>query len=93
MATYLDGMWSAFLSGGAWRPLLLPPVVIIYILVVDPIMARSDAEVIRAFRPLVLIDDDRFKRLVQEASRVSPIGEVLGFILGTAFGCVMSQTW
>ena len=93
VATYLDGMWSAVFSGGAWRPLLLPPAVIIYILVVCPIMARSDAEAIRAFRPLVLLDDDRFQRLVQEASRVNPIGEVLGFILGAAFGCVVSQTW
>ena len=64
MATYLDGMWSAFLSGGAWRPLLLPPVVIIYILVVAPIMARSDAEAIRAFRPLVLIDDVVFHKVM-----------------------------
>jgi hypothetical protein len=93
VATYLDGMWSEVLSGGAWRPLLLPPAVIIYILVVAPIMVRSYAEVIRAFRPLVLIDDDRFTRVVQEASRVSPIGEVLSFILGAAFGGVVSQTW
>jgi hypothetical protein len=90
---YLDGVLDDFLSQGYWRLLLLPPAVIIYILVVSPIMARMEAGVIEAFRSLVLMDDDRFDRLVNEVSRLNPIGEVIAFGVGAAFGLWNGRTW
>jgi len=90
---YLDGVLDDFFSQGYWRLLLLPPAVIIYILVVTPILARMEAGVIEAFRPLVLMDDDDFDRLVNEASRINPIGEVIAFGVGAAFGLWLGRTW
>jgi hypothetical protein len=90
-AVYLDGSWSDALSRGYWRQLLVAPVVIIYILVISQIMARSDADVLKAFRPLVLIDDDHFDRLTKEASRVSPLAEVIAFGIGAIFGAWLNR--
>ena len=89
---YLDEVLDDFLSQGYWRLLLLPPAVITYILVVWPIMARMEAGVIEAFRSLVLMDDDSFDRLVNEASRINPIGEVIAFGVGAAFGLWVGRT-
>ena len=85
-AAYLDGVLDDLFSEGYWRPLLLAPVVITYILVVSPILARMEAGVIQALRPLVLIDDEHFARLVTDASRLSPIGEGISFGLGAVLG-------
>jgi len=90
---YLDGVLDDFLNQGHWRPLLLPPAVITYILVVSPILARMEAGVIEAFRSLVLMDDDSFDRLVNRASRLNPIGEVIALGVGAAFGLWLSRTW
>lgn len=86
IAAYLDGVLDDLFSEGHWRPLLLAPVVITYILVVSPILAGMEAGVIQALRPLVLIDDEHFDRLVADASRLSPIGEGISFGLGAVLG-------
>jgi hypothetical protein len=72
---------------------LLPATVITYILIVAPILARTQARVIKAFRPQVLIDDDSFQKLVYEASRLNPAGEVIALTAGVVFGLWPSQTW
>lgn len=89
VAAYLDGIWSL----GYWRMSLLPAAVITYILVVSPILTRGEARVVEAFRPLVILDDDGFKRLVNQASRVSARAEALAFSLGAAFGPLAGQSW
>ena len=86
LCAYLDGVWSSFLGEGVWRVSYLPITVIIYILIVAPIMGRMDARVVESFRPLVLMDDAEFDRLVDEASRISPLGELLAFGAGGVFG-------
>jgi hypothetical protein len=90
---YVDGLLGVFFSQGYWRPSLLPPTLIIYILVVAPILEGMDARVIEAFRPLVLTDDASFNRLVSEASRLNPALEVLAFSLGGAFGLWLGHQW
>jgi MFS family permease len=85
-AAYLDGVLGQLFSGGFWRIALLPSAVIIYILAVAPILERTGVRVVEAFRPLVLIDDDDFDRLVDQASHLNPIGEVVAFGVGAAFG-------
>ena len=84
-ATYLDGSWEIFL-GGFWRPLLVPSVVIVYILAAGQLMARSESQALTAFRPVVLVSDEEFDRIVQEASRTSCLGEVIAFVSGALFG-------
>jgi hypothetical protein len=90
---YVDGLLGVFFSEGYWRPSLLPPTLIIYVLVVAPILDRMDARVIEAFRPLVPTDDASFNRLVSEASRLNPALEVLTFALGGAFGLLLGHQW
>lgn len=92
-AAFLDGVLHEFLSRGIWRIALLPPAVIIYILVLSTIMAGREEGVIEAFRPLVLMDDDSFSQLVDEASRLNPIGQGTAFGVGAAFGLALGQAW
>lgn len=90
---YMDGVFDELMTQGAWRHLLLPPAVIIYILAVAPAMARMEAGVVAAFRPLVQMDDEAFERLVAEATRISPRGEVIAFAVGAAFGLWTGSSW
>lgn len=85
-AAYLDGVLGQLFSGDSWRTALLPSAVIIYILAVAPILDRMGVRAVEAFRPLVLIDDDDFDRLVDQASRLNPVGELVAFGVGAAFG-------
>ena len=86
VAAYLDGLLDDLLSQGQWRLILGPALVITYILVVAPIVQRAGAGIIDAFRPLVLIDDNSFDRLIVEASRINPLSEGIAFSLGALFG-------
>jgi hypothetical protein len=93
VAASLDGLLDVLFSEGTWRLMLGPALVITYILVVAPIVERAEAGVIDAFRPLVLIDDNSFDRLVAEASRVNPLGEGIAFFLGALFGSWVGWSW
>jgi MFS family permease len=93
VAAHLDGLLNDLLSQGHWRLMLGPGAVITYILAVAPFVEQAKAGVIDAFRPLVLIDDDSFDRLIVDASRVNPIGEGVAFGLGTVLGVWIGQSW
>jgi hypothetical protein len=93
VAAYVDGVLDDLLSDGSWRLSLSPAAVIVYILAVAPVVERAEAAVINAFRPLVLVDDRSFDRLVIEASRLSPLGEGVSFSLGAIFGLWMGNAW
>ena len=92
-AALADGIWDAFLSQGSWRPFLMAPVVISYILIVSHWMAKSDSDLLKAFRPLVLIEDEAFDRLARDASRIHPAGEGIALLLGALIGLGMSLPW
>jgi len=49
-------------------------------------MDRMGASVMRAFRPLVQIDDEEFERVVREGSRLKPVHEAIAFGVGAIFG-------
>jgi hypothetical protein len=85
-AAQLSGVLVELIRSGHVRQILLPSAIILYILSVSPIMDRMQDGVIRAFRPLVRVDDEAFVRLVAEASRISPIGEAAAFGTGAVFG-------
>ena len=93
VAAYLDGVTRDLFSQGTWRLIMSPAAVILYILAVSPIVQRAEQGVVDAFRPLVLIDNDRFDRLIAEASRLSPLGEGVSAGLGTVFGLWLGQMW
>lgn len=92
-AAALDGVLGIFLGSGLWHFSLLPAVVILYILIISPIMARADIGVVDALRPLVLLDDDSFDQLVADASHLNPAAEILAFGAGAAFGAWQGRDW
>jgi hypothetical protein len=71
----------------------MAPVVISYILIVSHWMAKSDSDLLKAFRPLVLIEDEAFDRLARDASRIHPAGEGIALLLGALIGLGMSLPW
>jgi hypothetical protein len=89
----LDGVLGVFFSAGYWRPMWLAPVIIIYILAIAPIQQRSQASVITAFRPLALVDDDQFDRVVQRASHIPRTGEAISVAVGFLFGLWLGIHW
>jgi len=87
-AASLDGVLSDFFARGIWR-VTLSPILTLYILVLAPIMDRMEAGVVRAFRPLVQIDDAEFERVLGEASRLKPVHEAIAFGVGALFGIIL----
>ena len=86
LAISLEHAWEPAIQSGFWRPLFIPPVVIIYILLVSPPMDRSQAGVLRAMRPLVLVDDAAFDQLIQENTRTDSRTEWIAFAIGALLG-------
>ena len=84
---------GVFSSKTYWRPLLVPSVVIVYILVAGQVMARSESQALTAFRPVVLVSDEEFDRIVREASRTSCLGEIIAFGTGALFGFWLGSYW
>ena len=82
LAVYLDGGLGEVTRRGEWRVLLLPPVIIIYILLVTPLMMRMGERVLEALRPLVLLDDAEFQHLVETVQLQSCGSEVVGIGIG-----------
>jgi hypothetical protein len=89
----LDGVWGDFFNQGYWRIAFLPAGIVVYILVVSRILGRGDIRVIEAFRPLVLLDQNAFDALVNEASRLGARWETLAFAVGGAFGLLLGRSW
>lgn len=85
-SAYVDGVLDDLIQEGHLRPAFLPSAIIIYILAVGPIINRMQDGVIKAFRSMVLVDDEQYERLVAEASRPNRIAEALAFGAGAAFG-------
>lgn len=90
---HLDGSWNAFLFEGLWRPLLVPSIVIVYILVAAQLMARSESRALTALRPVILLSDAEFDSVVRQGSRTSLSGELLAFGAGAIFGFWLGSYW
>jgi hypothetical protein len=65
---------------------MAPPAIIIYILVIGPIMDRMGADVFAALRPMVQLDDENYRRLLNTTAFIRPSQEILAFGLGLAIG-------
>jgi hypothetical protein len=92
-AAALDGVLDQFLIQGNARPFFTAPVVIIYILAASHWMAKSDTDLLKAFRPLLLIDDEAFEQLRRNVAHISPVGEALALIVGALMGLGISLPW
>jgi len=87
-AAYVDGVLAEVFTGSQWRGMLIPVVVILYILLVAPRLGQTEAQVIESLRPIVLVDDDTFARLIREAD-IRPRNELLAIVAGMAVGLLM----
>ncbi len=93
LMAWLDGVLAEFFGQDTWRLLVLPPVIILYILIIAPIMVRAGEGVLKAFRPVAQIGDDEFALVVAEASQLNPIVEAAAFALGMALGLWSGGAW
>lgn len=86
IAAALDGELGNLFSQGIWRFSLVQPVVITYILVVAPLMARIGNDVVQSFRPLVQLDEESFSRVIAEYSKIPRSRELIAITIGAVFG-------
>jgi len=93
ITTILDGAIREVVFEGAWRTMVLPAVIVIYIVALSTPMRNYRSDAVEAFRQLVLIGDEAFDLLVQEASDVDDRSELLAFLLGGAFGVWSYGPW
>ncbi|HSR48001.1 MAG TPA: hypothetical protein VLL77_08430 [Anaerolineales bacterium] len=70
--------WSSFTA----------PTVIAYILVITPIMARGDVQLIDSFRPIVQLEDHQLAQILRQARSVPTRLEVGAIIAGLILGAV-----
>jgi len=90
-AAYLDNALEEIYRQGEWRVLLLAPAIIIYILLVSPVMTRMEENVLQTLRPLLLLDDEEYDRLVSQSSDTNPLHEWLAFGIGFSLGIAASM--
>ncbi len=92
-AVSLDGNLKSLFTQGQWRPIFLSPIVIIYILIVSQLMAKTDTRMLEGFRPVLKINDEVFNRLVIDSSGIHPILEIGALLVGVAIGIPMGLSW
>jgi hypothetical protein len=91
-AAFLDGILGDLFGGGHWRSIYVAPAVILYILIVGPILSRTELRAIEAFRPVVQIDDEAFEQLIIQSSRANPTVEAAAFLMGAGLGLLLALT-
>lgn len=92
-AAYLDGVLARPLSSDFWRITLGSPAIIAYALLLQPSYKRWRDNAIKAFRPLVPVNDDPFQRSLAGASLFNRRREWLAAAVGAGAWLVISQPW
>lgn len=82
----MDGNLGQVFTRGQWRGLFLSPVIIIYIILVSPLIAKSGDLAIQALKPLIKLEDPKFTQLVYKANAVKPLYEFIAFAIGFLIG-------
>ena len=84
-AAYMDGTLAELFDAEYWGYALIFPAITAYTLWIQPALGRLLVAALEAFRPLVLVDDDEFHRLVAEAPLFDRRNQWLAFGIGAAF--------
>lgn len=90
---YLDGAFNQQFEWEFWRGGLLAPSVIVYVLLISPVVARLSKRAIKAFRPLVTVEQSQFNHLIAEMSKVKRWQEWLAVLAGFIFMLALSRPW
>jgi hypothetical protein len=89
VAAFLNGEWAELFRQGHWRVVAPQLTVILCFVIIAPILKRETSSVLQALRPLVVLDDDHFWRMVEETSTVPLGGEILTMGGGLLIGLVV----
>jgi hypothetical protein len=92
-AAYLDGVLARPFNADFWRIALGSPAIIAYALLLQPSYKRWRDGAIKAFRPLVPVNDDQFQRSLAGASLFNRRREWLAVAVGAGAWLVISQPW
>jgi hypothetical protein len=92
-AAYLDGVLAHPLHAGFWRIAVGSPAIIAYALLLQPSYRIWRDNAIKAFRPLVPVSDDQFRRSLAGASLFNRRREWLAAAVGAGAWLVISQPW
>jgi hypothetical protein len=89
---FADGIQTLFFTD-LWHALLIQPVVIIYILLISPFLRQANECVVAGLRPIVLLTDEEFNRLLAEKSHVDPRGELVAISVGVLVSLLTRSIW
>lgn len=89
---FVDGIQTLFFTD-LWHALLVQPVVIIYILLISPFLRQASERVIAGLRPIVLLTDEEFDRLLAEKSHANPRGELVAIAIGALVSLLTRSVW
>jgi hypothetical protein len=92
-AAYLDGLLAGPFDVDFWRSGMSAPVLVAYVLLIQPTVRRLRDGAIEAFRPLVPLDNGDFRGLLAEASIFNRRREWLAAGIGAVGGLVLSRPW
>jgi hypothetical protein len=90
IAAVLDGVLADFFTGGLWRS-GLPAAVIVYILAVAGPLSAMESRAISSLRPVLLLSDEEFDRLLRGAVVIRPAYEALAVGAGLAVGLLAAE--
>jgi hypothetical protein len=90
---FLAGVLTAPFDARFWQAGLLYPAVIVYVLLMVPVLKRLRDHAIKDFRPLALMDDDDFERLLAEAPMFNRRLEWLSLAIGMVGGLLLWRPW
>jgi hypothetical protein len=76
-----------------WVPGLMPPVITVYLLLMQSRSRRLRNEAIKAIRPLVKLDGDHFQLAVSNASLFNRRREWMAFCMGVVAGWLLLVAW
>lgn len=91
--TFLNGDTTRFSEPGFWRSYLEGPVMITYVLVVYPFMARLFERAIQAFRVISPMDESDFNRLAAEINTPNRRWELGVLFIGAVFPLLLNLPW
>jgi hypothetical protein len=90
---YLAGVLTGPFDADFWRVGLLYPAITVYVLWLAPILRRLRNGAIAGFRPLAVMDDDDFERLLAEAPMFNRRQEWLALGIGVVGGLLLLRPW
>jgi hypothetical protein len=90
-AAYLDGVLIGPINLDYWRYALMSPAMVAYVLLTHPKLKQLRESAIRAFRPLIPLDDEHFRRTLSKAPLFDRRREWLAVFIGAAAGVLVTR--